>query len=540
MNAERGRLTFAILLSLQLHALLLSLIFAGQGIGLPGFAFPWQKRWALAPDLRVMLMRSAAAAPSAGIGSPPAPQTRTNLEPAAPPADGAMSGEAVPAPAPITQVAVIALERAEEPAFLVPPPPPTTIAPRAGQTKTLQPRNEAEARRAEAEQMEIVVEEDDKLARQQQAQQLEAERIEAERREAARQATARLEEQKREEARQATIRAEAARLEAERIEIARLAEARREAQRQEEARLAATRVEAARREAERVEAERLSALRAKAVEAERRETARLASAKLAEQKREEALQAAAQAEAARREAERRETEALATAKLEAQRQQARLAAARAEADRLAAERREAARSAAAKLEAQKREEARQTAARLDVEKLEAERRETARLAAAKLEALKREEREEDERRIARRQAMGRQLDEEAARARLPLSLSTARRVRLWGRSDPNIELVEYAEAWARRIQLNTPVETVSKIAKQPHTHPMVTVALRSDGSVESINFVISSGVADIDEAIRRIVLSHAPYPAFPPGLSRQYDVIEIRRTWQFDSAVRLY
>ena len=60
----------------------------------------------------------------------------------------------------------------------------------------------------------------------------------------------------------------------------------------------------------------------------------------------------------------------------------------------------------------------------------------------------------------RLRAIGRQLDEEAARRDaatkpqpvilLPLSLSSARRYRLWGRSDPNAEIILYAEAWARR------------------------------------------------------------------------------------------
>jgi outer membrane biosynthesis protein TonB len=68
----------------------------------------------------------------------------------------------------------------------------------------------------------------------------------------------------------------------------------------------------------------------------------------------------------------------------------------------------------------------------------------------------------------------------------------------------------------------------------------VTVAIRSDGSVESVTFVMSSGVAEIDEAIRRIVQSQVPYQSFPPALAREYDVIEIRRTWYFDVAVRLY
>ena len=68
----------------------------------------------------------------------------------------------------------------------------------------------------------------------------------------------------------------------------------------------------------------------------------------------------------------------------------------------------------------------------------------------------------------------------------------------------------------------------------------MTVALRRDGSVESVTFVVSSGNAEIDDAIRRIIDTQRPYPAFSPNLAREFDVIEIRRTWYFDSAVRLH
>jgi TonB family protein len=66
------------------------------------------------------------------------------------------------------------------------------------------------------------------------------------------------------------------------------------------------------------------------------------------------------------------------------------------------------------------------------------------------------------------------------------------------------------------------------------------VAVRSDGSVESVTFVLSSGVPEVDEAIRQIVQSHAHYRAFPPALAREVDVLEIRRTWHFDIAIQLY
>ena len=147
--------------------------------------------------------------------------------------------------------------------------------------------------------------------------------------------------------------------------------------------------------------------------------------------------------------------------------------------------------------------------------------------------------------------MGRQLDEEAARreaasaaanltSRLDPSSSGARRGRLYGRTDPHTELVLYAEAWARKIELNMTFDRVREAAKRPHSNPLVTVAIRSDGSVESVIFVLSSGVAEIDDAIRHIVESLLPYPAFSPGLAREYDVIEIRRSWVIDSAIRLY
>jgi TonB family protein len=101
-------------------------------------------------------------------------------------------------------------------------------------------------------------------------------------------------------------------------------------------------------------------------------------------------------------------------------------------------------------------------------------------------------------------------------------------------------MVAYAEAWARKIQLSMQsFEMVRELAKQPYVDPVVTVALRSDGSVESVNFVRSSGVPAIDEAIRRIVQDLANYPPFPPVLAREYDVIEIRRSWHFDMAIRL-
>ena len=68
---------------------------------------------------------------------------------------------------------------------------------------------------------------------------------------------------------------------------------------------------------------------------------------------------------------------------------------------------------------------------------------------------------------------------------------------------------------------------------------MVVVALRSDGSVEDVTIIRSSGRADLDEAVKRIVRVNAPYAAFPPNIAAKYDVIEIRRIWNFDETLKI-
>jgi TonB family protein len=581
--ADIRRLTTPLLISLLFHALLLSLTFGDQASGLPGLGIPWRERRVVAPDLRVELVRApvAAAAPSdapvkvaaqrssveranvARSTRRPAPASAPAEERAIVVAENDTTSRAVARPrvaldavaaqasprteahsdAPPTIIPPVSVEAANRsdattsaaPAAAAMPTPVIAVAPEVESTETVPPparevhepaRQRAESevsavsqRAAEAPQPEPPAHDLQRQANSQEAARVDAAQTETLNQEAERAEAERLEDERREAA-----RIETERLEAQRREAARLA-----AQEQEAQRRAAARAEAERAQAERLEAERREAAR---IEAERAERERRQAAQLAERLREAQRQAAAREEAERVDAERREAE-------------------RQEAARLEAERRDAARLAAQGLEAQRQAVAREEAARTKAERGEAERQDAARQTAQPQEVARiREEQEEDARREARRRAMARQLEEEAARREsattadtpgaLPLSLSTARRVRLWGRAHPDVELVQYAEAWALKIQQNTPVETVREIASRHHTPALVTVAVRSDGSVESVIFELSSGSAEVDDAIRRIVDAQRPYPAFPPALARRFDVIEIRRTWRFDTAVRLY
>ena len=255
--------------------------------------------------------------------------------------------------------------------------------------------------------------------------------------------------------------------------------------------------------------------------------------------------AAAQREAARQQQQQQQLE---TARAE---QAARNEAARLEAERLELARvrqeqatQEAAREALAQAEAARQERARQEQAqqaraeqesRLAQARQDASKEEAARQAQAKQEEAQRERAQQESKREERLRAIASQLKQEAAQP----TTSSLRRGWLFGRADPNADLVLYAETLRRKIELNMTFDMVRDAVKQPHTQPIVTVAIRADGTVEKVTFVVSSGVAAIDEAIRKVVASQAPYGVFPPSLARQYDVIEIRRTWLFDTAIRL-
>jgi TonB family protein len=117
---------------------------------------------------------------------------------------------------------------------------------------------------------------------------------------------------------------------------------------------------------------------------------------------------------------------------------------------------------------------------------------------------------------------------------------TLRRRTLIGRNDRDPVVVMYAEGWRQRIETNAGLELLRGVAAGSYENPIVTVALRADGTVEGVTINRSSGSAQVDDAVRRIVEQQSPYSRFPPGLSQDYDVIEIRRVWTFDAAVRLF
>ncbi|EGV31223.1 TonB family protein [Thiorhodococcus drewsii AZ1] len=116
------------------------------------------------------------------------------------------------------------------------------------------------------------------------------------------------------------------------------------------------------------------------------------------------------------------------------------------------------------------------------------------------------------------------------------SSAYARRVRRKSISASTREFryASYLGAWARKVErignLNYP-----QAAKEAHLYGslILHVAIRSDGSVERIRIVRSSGSDLLDEAAIQIVELAAPYSPFPPDIAAETDVLDIIRTWQF-------
>lgn len=62
----------------------------------------------------------------------------------------------------------------------------------------------------------------------------------------------------------------------------------------------------------------------------------------------------------------------------------------------------------------------------------------------------------------------------------------------------------------------------------------MSVLLRADGSVETMEILQSSGHHILDNAAVQIVKLSAPFPRFPKEITRNTDKLEIIRTWRFE------
>lgn len=98
----------------------------------------------------------------------------------------------------------------------------------------------------------------------------------------------------------------------------------------------------------------------------------------------------------------------------------------------------------------------------------------------------------------------------------------------------------YVEDWRLKVErvgnLNYPEEARQK---KLYGSLLLSIAIKADGSLERVEVDRSSGSKILDEAAKRIVQMAAPYAPFPEDIKREFEVIEISRTWTFTRSDQL-
>ena len=99
---------------------------------------------------------------------------------------------------------------------------------------------------------------------------------------------------------------------------------------------------------------------------------------------------------------------------------------------------------------------------------------------------------------------------------------------------------QYEEDWRSKVErigtLNYPAEARGKL----YGNLRLTVTIRPDGTVQSIELYRSSGLKILDAAAFKIVRMATPFAAFPPEIRRDTDLLVITRTWFFGRGDKIW
>jgi protein TonB len=109
-----------------------------------------------------------------------------------------------------------------------------------------------------------------------------------------------------------------------------------------------------------------------------------------------------------------------------------------------------------------------------------------------------------------------------------------------GANAAEYRFAQYEEDWRVKIErvgtLNYPAEARGRL----YGNLRLTVAIRPDGNVESIELDRSSGLNVLDAAAFKIVRMATPFAAFPPDIRRDTDLLVITRTWFFGQGDKIW
>lgn len=99
---------------------------------------------------------------------------------------------------------------------------------------------------------------------------------------------------------------------------------------------------------------------------------------------------------------------------------------------------------------------------------------------------------------------------------------------------------QYIEDWRVKVERIGNLNYPEQARRQKiYGKLQLSVSVRKDGSIETIEVSKSSGHRILDAAAMRIVKLAAPYSPLPPSITKDTDILTITRTWTFTSSDRL-
>nr|WP_315482799.1 energy transducer TonB [uncultured Undibacterium sp.] len=120
-----------------------------------------------------------------------------------------------------------------------------------------------------------------------------------------------------------------------------------------------------------------------------------------------------------------------------------------------------------------------------------------------------------------------------------LDENRSRRRSFLGTYDKEVPLRMYVDSLKQKLERNGNLIHERRTLSDVEHNVLVNMVVRSDGSIEEVVIMRSSGSRAIDEKARNIIMTNAPFSVFPPGLAAKYDVIEIQRVWSFGDKLRI-
>ena len=95
-------------------------------------------------------------------------------------------------------------------------------------------------------------------------------------------------------------------------------------------------------------------------------------------------------------------------------------------------------------------------------------------------------------------------------------------------------IASYLDSWKRKVERVGTINFPDEIRQLDVTgNPTLEVAISSDGSLEAVVVLSSSGERRLDQAAMDILRLAAPFDPFPEFLTDDYDVLRFAYEWRF-------